>query len=682
MGKKAFFLPVLVTLLSGGFPVKAAKTYELLKVDFACPRDDATHKQGWIKWRVPGGCDGDAHGPIVLWNVNQTRINLELRVLGDLHYGNLRAGPGEPIANSYYTEARDIGRMLRDCCTEREESIAISIQLILSGPGLAPGDYVLYSYHNVSRKRSRFEKILAITASGPGVTQAEPVCDVPVQHTRRDDELVPSKIRFHTDGMGPVTITYHAGRTSAVLNAFELHALQPLKLASEPFPPDGAIDVPPDITVSWKPGEGSAGHILYAGVDIKETIRNTIENSVAGPIDSNSYTLKNLEMGKTYYWRVDEVDKENPEKVLHGMIWKFTVIEGKATKPEPLDTAVNVPTDVTLKWKAGYGADRHRIYFGKSPLDTYFYAKPVYEGKATTFKPQRLEKATTYYWRVDEIHNGKTIMGDVWSFTTEGTLILQVDLALPKWNSSEPIPETAKPGWTIWADPRWADMYSHDIAKLENAGGTPIDIWLTLGNEGMGALKVKGMRMYSMAGDGPPSGQPQGDPICNSWYQSADWASHSGQSLEWGNILLLFEDIPPGEYELYSYHNHFYHCDRYETSCLGTIKYRSFFLADAPEQGPMPAITVQPLPPQPLPGYEHWSLPKGTGKGVVAIKNAYNVKTQHVDSDQKLSPSVVRFRTDGSPVLVVYEAPKFYIDYRDYPGGRAILNAFRLVKVK
>jgi hypothetical protein len=227
-----------------------------------------------------------------------------------------------------------------------------------------------------------------------------------------------------------------------------------------------------------------------------------------------------------------------------------------------------------------------------------------------------------------------------------------------------------------------ADTYSHDNQKLKDAGGTGIDICIALGNEGMGALKAKGMRMYSMAGDGPPAGEPEGDPICNTFYQSADWASHSGLSLRWGNILLAFEDIPAGEYELYSYHNNFYHCDRYETSCLGPIKFRSFYLATAEEQGPMPSITVHALPPKPLPGYNKWGVPKGPGTGVTAIKNAYNVPSQHVDSDAKLTPSIVRFRTDGSPVLVAYEAPKFYIDYRDYPGGRAVLNAFRLIRVK
>jgi hypothetical protein len=680
---RRFFLVVIIAVLNVANSAPALEPgYELFKVDFGCPRSDNTFKPGWVRWRLPGGCDGDAHGSAVFWNVDQTRIHLELSTLGDSGMGNLRAGPGDQIANTYYVEARDIGRMLRDCCTERETSIALSIQLTISGPGLVQGEYVLYSYHNVSRGRREMGTMYAITASGRGVTQLEAVSDVPIQHTRKDNELVPSEILFRTDGSGPVTITYHAGQTSAVLNAFSLHALQPIRLASEPFPPYGAVDVPPDVTVHWTPGADSGGHVLYAGGDIKETIRDPHGDSVAGTLDSNSYTFKNLRMGETYYWRVDQVDKDDPDKAIHGRTWKFTVLDGKAHKSYPLDTAIDVPTDVTLKWSPGHKAEKHRVYFGKSPSDVYFHSQVVQEGRKTSFKPPRLKKATTYYWRVDEVHGDKAIMGDIWSFTTRGKLMLQVDLALPKWKSSGVVPETAKPGWTIWADPRWADTYSHDGAKLENAGGTPIDVWLTIGNEGMGALKVKGMRMYSMAGDGAPAGEPDGDPLCNTFYQSADWATHSGESLRWGNILLAFEDIPAGEYELYSYHNHFYHCDRYETSCLGTIKYRSFFLATAPEQGPMPSITVHALPPKPLPGYNKWGVPKGPGKGVTAIENAYNVKTQHVDSDAKLSPSVVRFRTDGSPVLVVYESPKFYIDYRDYPGGRAILNAFRLIRTK
>ncbi|MHC4621761.1 MAG: hypothetical protein ACYTEQ_28805 [Planctomycetota bacterium] len=439
---RAKLILVIGIVLVAASTSPAERLYEALRVDFGCPRSDNTFKPGWLQWRLPGGCDGDAHGSPVFWNVDQTRINLELSTLGDSGMGNLRAGPGDQIANTYYTEARDIGRMLRDCCTERDTSIALSIQLKISGPGLSPGEYLLRSYHNISRRRGSADNMFAITAAGPGVKQLEPVSDVPIQHTRSDDELVPSEIRFRTDGAGPVTVTYHASKTSAVLNAFGLFALQPIKLASNPFPPDGATNVPPDITVHWTPGADSAGHVLYAGSDIKETIRDPIDDSVAGTLDSNSYTLKNLKMGGTQYWRVDQVDSANPDKVLHGRIWKFTVLDGKANKPYPLDTAIKVPTDVTLKWSPGHKAEKHRVYFGTSPLDAYFFAKPMQEGKKTSFKPPRLEKATTYYWRVDEVHPDRTVMGDIWSFVTDGALMLQVDLALPKWNSAEPMPNS------------------------------------------------------------------------------------------------------------------------------------------------------------------------------------------------------------------------------------------------
>jgi hypothetical protein len=74
-------------------------------------------------------------------------------------------------------------------------------------------------------------------------------------------------------------------------------------------------------------------------------------------------------------------------------------------------------------------------------------------------------------------------------------------------------------------------------------------------------------------------------------------------------------------------------------------------------------------------------LPPGPGTGVTAIENAYNVQPQHVYSDEELIPSLIRFQTDGSPVLIIYKAGS-----NDYPdcgrpgreGSRGILNAFEL----
>lgn len=272
-----------------------------------------------------------------------------------------------------------------------------------------------------------------------------------------------------------------------------------------------------------------------------------------------------------------------------------------------------------------------------------------------------------------------------------GELPLQVDLGCPE------NPATLKPGWTIWAEPKWYDMYADGIKALKNVDGSGVDIRLTVGYDGMGCLKVKGMRMHSKKGNGPPTGIPDADPICNTWFEAADWASHTkgGRRLSpWGNILLAFYGLPAGEYELFSYHNHWYHCDRYECDCLGMVEYRGAYKASRAEQGLMPSIKAMSFAQaqglyegfskdnEYQDAYNKLSKPAGVATGgVTAIKDAYHVTAQHVSHDEELIPSLIKFRTDGSAVLVIYEAPQDYWDYRDYPGGRAILNGFRLEQV-
>ena len=98
----------------------------------------------------------------------------------------------------------------------------------------------------------------------------------------------------------------------------------------------------------------------------------------------------------------------------------------------------------------------------------------------------------------------------------------------------------------------------------------------------------------------------------------------------------------------------------------------------------MPSVTANPVPASPLPGYGSWALPKGTGKGVVALKNAKDIKVSSVLSDDKVTRSNIGFATDGSDVLIIYEAAD-----NTYPdrarsgreGARGILNAFELKKV-
>jgi len=268
---------------------------------------------------------------------------------------------------------------------------------------------------------------------------------------------------------------------------------------------------------------------------------------------------------------------------------------------------------------------------------------------------------------------------------------LKIDLAVPTCDGKGIYPGLAKPGWTIWAARPWKDMYMHDGVWLPDrkdpkafaAGieGTGVKAFLSTGSEGQLGIGAKGVCRANLGGGGCPKGKASGDPIANSWAYAVDWAGPYA-----GDIILLLKDLPAGVYELYSYHNHWEPCKQKNRNCLDCT-------CGMP---PMPSITANPLPAKPdksaqdladnILKHYRWKLPLGTGKGVTAIKNAYNIAPQHVLSDDELIPSVIKFATDGSQVLVIYQADRSLPLYPDCArkgreGARGILNAFRLVAI-
>ncbi len=98
-----------------------------------------------------------------------------------------------------------------------------------------------------------------------------------------------------------------------------------------------------------------------------------------------------------------------------------------AFDPKPEDGAVDVSLGTMLAWTPGADVQVHDVYFGEdfnavsgasrtNPLGTL-----VSKGQdANTFDPAGLVKFDgTYYWRVDEVVNGKATKGLVWQFKAE-----------------------------------------------------------------------------------------------------------------------------------------------------------------------------------------------------------------------------------------------------------------------
>jgi len=100
--------------------------------------------------------------------------------------------------------------------------------------------------------------------------------------------------------------------------------------AYDPVPEDKATDVPRDITLGWQPGETAATHNVYLGIDFADVNNASLKNPLNvlvgdGQTRTTFEPVGNLAYGKTYYWRVDEVNAPPSSTVFKGEVWSFTV---------------------------------------------------------------------------------------------------------------------------------------------------------------------------------------------------------------------------------------------------------------------------------------------------------------------------------------------------------------------
>ncbi|MDH4238257.1 MAG: hypothetical protein OEW48_01715 [Phycisphaerae bacterium] len=88
-----------------------------------------------------------------------------------------------------------------------------------------------------------------------------------------------------------------------------------------------------------------------------------------------------------------------------------------AIRPQPADGApVAFFDEVELSWMPGAYVNEHKVYFGTSADQMTLLAEVTDSCSVTA---PALQKATTYYWCVDEVQpDGSIAAGDVWGFNT------------------------------------------------------------------------------------------------------------------------------------------------------------------------------------------------------------------------------------------------------------------------
>ena len=95
-------------------------------------------------------------------------------------------------------------------------------------------------------------------------------------------------------------------------------------------PSDGLTDVPPrGVVLRWIPGEYASKHDVYFGTNFDDVNDATATVGPGGVYlarqDPNYYPISGaLDLGETYYWRVDEVNGPPDFTVFEGEVWSFT----------------------------------------------------------------------------------------------------------------------------------------------------------------------------------------------------------------------------------------------------------------------------------------------------------------------------------------------------------------------
>ncbi len=139
----------------------------------------------------------------------------------------------------------------------------------------------------------------------------------------------PTAMYFHIPGLTPGAKYYwrvdevDAAGTKTTGDVWNF-TVQPLE-AHNPSPYDGALWRSLKTTVSWAAGQGAVSHKIFGSEDKAAVAAGASGALLATQAETKLDASALLQAGKTYYWRVDEVDSTG--KVTPGPVWSFSTVD-------------------------------------------------------------------------------------------------------------------------------------------------------------------------------------------------------------------------------------------------------------------------------------------------------------------------------------------------------------------
>jgi len=152
-------------------------------------------------------------------------------------------------------------------------------------------------------------------------------------------------------------------------------------LAWGPEPGDYEEDVPRHVVLSWNAGDYGDSHDVYFGTDwedVNEAI--TVSSEFKGNQDPCEWDPPGvLELGRSYYWRIDEVNDSNVDSPWKGHVWSFRVANFLIVDDfESYCTGYGCSNEIYDTWLDGYAANNDTGSEVTLGIDPY---EPVHRGK-------------------------------------------------------------------------------------------------------------------------------------------------------------------------------------------------------------------------------------------------------------------------------------------------------------
>ena len=258
---------------------------------------------------------------------------------------------------------------------------------------------------------------------------------------------------------------------------------EPATQAYGPRPGDSSMVEAVQTMLEWFPGDLATSHAVYFGTSFDDVNEGRVEavSTVQTSLSTADIAAYGggLTPGRTYYWRVDEIDDAHPDSPWKGHVWSFQVRPAIAWNPSPADGIPNVRPEQGLSWEPGLDALFHTVYFGETFDEVNDATTGGFMIADVSHDPGPFELGKTYYWRVDEFAPTGTVKGETWSFSTVPEIAVTDPSLLGWWTLDEGTGMTAV-DWSghgnhgvIIGDPQWVDAYYGPA--LDFAGDDHVD---------------------------------------------------------------------------------------------------------------------------------------------------------------------------------------------------------------